>query len=357
MPSYEEYDTEAAALARLAAINEQLDYDRTGDGLPSWRQVTTEWMAAPVERNGKWLVQAFTPPPAGLPTPVVPEELSEAAWDALSWSTEQRGRQMPSLDNYRRVFHCDFSDPGVVADDFSNPNGGALFYTPSHPAAPNAHWRSIRTHPELYEFLDGGGLRLHAKVNSPTNYHCGNICSLNRYGRGRAFGKGIYVAEFEASHHLASFCAPLWLREASFVRLRGSHRAIHDYEYDPLEFDGNNKAWHNKGIQHNAARRPFPGHASEDYTNHGELDGTLTVANGWHEDVDLFGTRHTVAGEINDDWVVAYLDDREVARFPSFPDLLTREFALLCSQQVKAARLVAGENFSLTIYNVSVYEQ
>lgn len=353
MPQYEEYPTEAAALARLNVINAQLDYDRTGDNnrVAPW-QTTSEWMTAPIESGGKWLVQVFTPPQGGLPPPPPAFGLSEAQWNAQSWSIDNRGDPAPSLAGRTRIFHCDFSDPSVVVDDHSNPLGGALFYTPGHPAQGQRHWESILTHPHLYEFLEGGGLRLHADVTSGTNYQCGAIQTANRFGRGRTFGNGVFVCDFKATHHLASFCAPMFLEDAIFA----TDNTVHKHEINFLEFDGNNRKYVNKGIHYDAPQRPRPGEISSDYSNHDQFDGELTIANGWHEDIDLYDTRHVLLGEVGDDWIVVCIDGQEVARYPVHEDIVEKRFVLLCAQQVKAGRLVAGENFSLTIYSVSVYE-
>ena len=275
-----------------------------------------------------------------------------------------RGNPLPPAPDYAVVFRSDFAggSPSVeVADDIAGlPTD--QWYAPGYNSAAggNAALQPPSAAPDCYiPGPDGLTLRLQERVPGNNQWVSGAILSVNRAGKGHAWGKGRFRIRCRFPQMAAprpGFFPAFWAYDADFLAWRTRNRL----EWDIFEYDGLNGLFINTSFHVHPQRFGYT-HPDISVPNQShKMFGTqLTVANGFNPQIDIYdGQFHVWEGRIEDDLTYTLVDNIEVGRMPTRPWLLRPKHLIVTWAYRAAERAATLEQvYDMTISWIEVQQQ
>src|SRR5919106_4175969 len=227
-------------------------------------------------------------------------EADEFDWASAAWDESHQGKRL-DLTSYRRTFNDDFDSLSSITDGAS---GAGPWYAPARPDTSVAHFLSPSEMPVTFSIDKPGVLTITMqKVNG--SWFSGHIQTVNKVREGFAQRYGYFEAgvEFQKAVSWPGFW--LYSRDAS-AQTRAEIDVIE--AYGDNDYDGYHMSVHRRSLESNVHKGNYSG-----------LSSPKNMAIwGWN---DMFkGSFHRYGCLVTPDWIVIYLDRKEVSRFPTYPE-------------------------------------
>ena len=258
-------------------------------------------------------------------------DTTDAEWASMEWNYDFVGDSTLDLSSLKLLYEDTFSDISNVVSDTRDDGD---WYTPGHPNHNNARLKDIEDHPELYEQIPEG-LRCHIQLVGANDHKGTNLQTVNTEGVGGYIGTmGYWEARLRFDDASGSFWPAFWLYSVSrhagpFDQTMVELDVIEAYSRYPAGQQTSNFQTHSV-VHLVPAANPLPGNRTQRVT-HSAIQ-TINPQK-WGEWVNLFdGEFHTYGLDITDDWLVYYLDRRELCRHPMVDEARNPLYALLSTK-------------------------
>ena len=253
---------------------------------------------------------------------------------AFTWTEAHAGEPL-NLNGFELSFVDEFNNQTVT-----NASGKGIWLAPVHSNVGASVWDSPSAKNDTYKISDGV-LTIRATKAADGVWHAGNIQTVDRLGKGFGQKFGYFEARMKFPAMPGAWCA-FWLKsQAEFwdtTMIRSEIDVIEWYGGDP------------RGHHHTLHLRP-----SE---NSGGSGG---VTKHWYDSnyskyENLAGEWHAHGVLVDPNFVIVYLDRKEVARFPTLPELHTAYYPLLSLTLYKSDLGKAISPFEMQIDYVKIYK-
>jgi beta-glucanase (GH16 family) len=224
-------------------------------------------------------------------------------WARAEWDGSHKGKSL-DLTGYTKTFEDNFDSLSTVTDGVS---GSGPWYAPARPDTSVAHFLSPSQTPVTFSIDTPGVLTITMqKVN--TSWYSGHIQTVNTTGHGFAQRYGYFEARmaFEKAVSWPAF----WLYTPKAYEGPAQARAEIDVieAYGDADYDGYHMAVHRHSLE-----------SSYHKGNYSGLSSTQNMAIwGWNDMFD--GQFHRYGCLVTPDWIIIYLDGKELSRFPTYPE-------------------------------------
>lgn len=251
---------------------------------------------------GLWLHLMFAAPAQSAPaTPAnLRVQTSAATPETAAWN-RANGPTL-NLDGYTLVWSDEFDSRRILA---GNQSGPALWFAGAQGGPYGAASVGYSPRDDVYIVSNGIlTIRAHANVDPSGartgTWYSGHLQAVNTKGEGFAIEKGYFEARMKFPSSMGAWPA-FWLKH----RAKWLNPATPNIEIDIVEWYGGDWVGHHHTVHiGDGPTRKFWG----DYEK---------------TPVDLSRDWHTHGALITDDWIVIYLDQVEIARFPMLDQLRT----------------------------------
>jgi beta-glucanase (GH16 family) len=251
---------------------------------------------------------------------------------AYSWSTQYVGTAL-DLTAYDLAFSDDFNSDSVTADAGPGP-----WYAPVH-----ASFGSIfdTPGPSNQTYVVSNGVLTIRATKSSDGWHGGNVETVNQAGKGFAQKYGYFEARMKFPNMPGAYPG-FWLKSQE----EHTNPAIVRPEIDIVEWYGGDP----KGL-HNSVHLWPP---AAQYVKPGGLAKAWYKSN-YSSEVGLAGEWHTYGAMITSQFVIMYLDGKEVARFPTLDEYKLALYPLIDLTLYEQDAAKAVSPFDLQVDYVRVY--
>jgi beta-glucanase (GH16 family) len=224
-------------------------------------------------------------------------------WTSAEWDGSHKGQPL-ELAGYTKTFEDTFNSLSTITDGAT---GSGPWYAPARPDTSLAHFLSPSQTPVTFSIDTPGVLTITMqKVN--TSWYSGHIQTVNKIGEGFAQRYGYFEARmaFEKAVSWPAF----WLYTPQPEEGPGQARAEIDIieAYGDNDYDGYHMTVHRRSLDSQIHRSNYSGLSSPQ--NMGIW--------GWNDMFD--GQFHRYGCMVTPDWIIIYLDRKELSRFPTFPE-------------------------------------
>jgi beta-glucanase (GH16 family) len=221
-------------------------------------------------------------------------------WATAVWDDSHQGRPL-DLKGYTKTFEDNFELLSTITDGAS---GSGPWYAPARPDTSLAHFLSPSQTPVTFS-IDTPGVLTITMQEANTSWYSGHIQTVNKIGEGFAQRYGYFEARmaFEKAVSWPAF----WLYTPQPDEGPGQARAEIDVveAYGDNDYDGYHMAAHSKALQSHLYKGNYIG-----------LSKIPAFAPG-----DMFdGQFHRYGCLVTPQWIIIYLDGKELSRFPTFPE-------------------------------------
>jgi beta-glucanase (GH16 family) len=223
-------------------------------------------------------------------------------WARAAWDGSHKGKPL-DLTDYTKTFEDNFDALSTITDG----TGSGPWYAPARPDTSVAHFLSPSQTPVTFSTDTPGVLTITMqKVN--TSWYSGHIQTVNTTGHGFAQRYGYFEARmaFEKAVSWPAF----WLYTPKTYEGPDQARAEIDVieAYGDADYDGYHMAVHRHSLQSDIHRGNYSG-----------LSSTQNMGIwGWNDMFD--GQFHRYGCMVTPDWIIIYLDRKELSRFPTYPE-------------------------------------
>ena len=240
-----------------------------------------------------------------LAAPTVRAQTTRWEFKTLKWDKSHAGTRL-DLSAYKETFRDDFNTLDITAADGTGP-----WYAAVHKPFGAGIFVTTVPGPRNTYSVDQGMLTLRSeKVNG--QWQSGLIQTVDRKGHGFAQQYGYFEMRAKFPPGAASWPAFWLLTQNGFL----DHKATRG-EIDIVEWYGNDPKHHHTTIHLWPAAELQPGaFAKHAYDTYVSSLGSA-VADGEIKDF------HTYGAEITPDWIIMYLDRKELARIKTVPEYKT----------------------------------
>lgn len=256
--------------------------------------------------------------------PMTPGEARAAEFKKADWDITQAGREL-NLDGYKKTFDDNFDTLSVTAEGGKGPwlapvrssFGGAKFQPPG-PDGPFTVANGVLTIT----------MKKVQRADGKTGWQSGLMQTVDSKGQGfvQQYGYWEMRAQFPTSK---GAWPAFWLL---------SQNGYTDYtktrtEIDIVEWYGGDQKGHHASVHLWPPRQAQPDSppkhlGNSQYSNFARWDTRFKLPAPPLKDGTLEGW-HTYGGEVTKDWVIAYMDGHELARFPMQPEYHTPLYMLV----------------------------
>ena len=223
-------------------------------------------------------------------------------WASATWDGSHKGEAL-ALTGYTKTFEDNFESLSTITDGVT---GTGPWYAPARPDTSLAQFLSPLQSPVTFS-IDTPGVLTVTMQKVDTSWYSGHIQTVNNVGNGFAQRYGYFEARmaFEKAVSWPAF----WLYTPKAYEGPAQARA----EIDVIEAYGDN----DYDGYHMAVHR----HALDSKIHKGNYSGLSSTQNmaiwGWNDMFD--GQFHRYGCLVTPDWIVIYLDRKELSRFPTYP--------------------------------------
>jgi hypothetical protein len=224
-------------------------------------------------------------------------------WAPAEWDGSHKGQPL-DLTGYKKTFADDFDSVATITDGVT---GTGPWYAPARPDTSLAHFLSPSQTPVTFS-MDTPGVLTITMQKIGSSWYSGHIQTVDNVGEGFAQRYGYFEAKM-AFDKAVSWPA-FWLYTPKPDEGPDQARAEIDVieAYGDNDYDGYHMAVH---------RRSSAGNVSK-----GNYSGLSSVQNmgiwGWN---DMFDSQfHRYGCLVTRNWIIVYLDRKELSRFPTFPE-------------------------------------
>jgi hypothetical protein len=237
-------------------------------------------------------------------------EVPDFDWASAAWDDSHKGEPL-DLKGYTKTFEDDFDLLSTITDGRSDLGP---WYAPARPDTSLAHFLSPLETPATFSIDTPGELRVLTitmqKVG--TSWYSGHIQTVNNVGDVGDDGFAQRYGYFEArmAFQKAVSWPAFWLYTPNAYEGPSQERAEIDVieAYGDNDYDGYHMAVHRRSRESEVHRGNYSGLSSP----------KNTAIWGWNDMFD--GSFHRYGCLVTPNWIVIYLDRKEVSRFPTFPE-------------------------------------
>jgi beta-glucanase (GH16 family) len=230
-------------------------------------------------------------------------EVADFDWASAAWDDSHKGERL-DLMGYMKTFEDNFNSLATITDGVT---GSGRWYAPARPDTSLAHFLSPLETPATFS-IDTPGVLTITMQKVGTSWYSGHIQTVNNVGNGFAQRYGYFEARM-AFQKAVSWPA-FWLYTPKPYEDSAQRRAEIDVieAYGDNDYDGYHMAVHRRSLESNVHKGNYSG-----------LSSPKNMAIwGWN---DMFkGSFHRYGCLVTPDWIVIYLDRKEVSRFPTYPE-------------------------------------
>jgi beta-glucanase (GH16 family) len=223
-------------------------------------------------------------------------------WANAEWDGSRKGRPL-DLTGYTKTFEDNFNSLSTITDA----GGSGPWYAPARPDTSLAHFLSPSQTPVTFS-IDTPGVLTVTMQKVDTTWYSGHIQTVNNVGNGFAQRYGYFEARM-AFQKAVSWPA-FWLYTPKAYEGPAQERAEIDVieAYGDADYDGYHMAVHRHALDAEIHRGNYSG-----------LSSTQNMAIwGWNDMFD--GQFHRYGCMVTPDWIIIYLDGKELSRFPTYPE-------------------------------------
>jgi beta-glucanase (GH16 family) len=224
-------------------------------------------------------------------------------WAGAAWNDSHKGQPL-GLKGYTKTFEDNFGSLSTITDGVT---GSGPWYAPARPDTSLAHFLSPSEKPVTFS-IDTPGVLTITMQKLGTSWYSGHIQTVNNVGDGFAQRYGYFEARM-AFQKAVSWPA-FWLYTPKPYEDSAQSRAEIDVieAYGDSDYDGYHMAVHRYSLESKVHKGNYSG-----------LSSPRNMAIwGWNDMFD--GSFHRYGCLVTPDWIVIYLDRKEVSRFPTFPE-------------------------------------
>jgi beta-glucanase (GH16 family) len=224
-------------------------------------------------------------------------------WASAAWNDSHKGEPL-DLTGYTKTFEDEFDSLSTITDGVT---GSGPWYAPARPDTSLAQFLSPSETPMTFS-IDTPGVLTITMQKVGTSWYSGHIQTVNNVGDGFAQRYGYFEARmaFEKAVSWPAF----WLYTPKAYEGSAQARAEIDVieAYGDKDYDGYHMAVHRHSLESGIHKGNYSG-----------LSSTRNMAIwGWNDMFD--GSFHRYGCLVTPDWIIIYLDGKEVSRFPTFPE-------------------------------------
>jgi beta-glucanase (GH16 family) len=218
--------------------------------------------------------------------------------DNAAFSELNAGKEL-DLKRLSLVFEDEFERASITDD-----GGRGPWFAPVHTDVGESTWDAYSRVPETYR-IENGILKIRALKDSNGRWHAGNIQTVDSSGRGVAQAYGYFEARIKFPDMPGAWCA-FWLK-AQADHVDGT---IVRPEIDVIEWYGGDGKGHHQSVH----LWPPP----KQYQTPGRLTRHWNESNYTAMRPTLAGQWHTHGVLVTSEYVIFYIDRKEISRFPTF---------------------------------------
>jgi beta-glucanase (GH16 family) len=224
-------------------------------------------------------------------------------WANAEWDGSHKGQSL-DLTGYTQTFEDTFNSLSTITDGAT---GSGPWYAPARPDTSLAHFLSPSQTPVTFS-IDTPGVLTITMQKVDTSWYSGHIQTVNNVGNGFAQRYGYFEARmaFERAVSWPAF----WLYTPKAYEGPGQARAEIDVieAYGDNDYDGYHMTVHRRSLDSQIHRSNYSG-----------LSSAQNMAIwGWNDMFD--GQFHRYGCMVTRDWIIIYLDRKELSRFPTYPE-------------------------------------
>ena len=224
-------------------------------------------------------------------------------WASAEWDGSHKGQPL-DLTGYKKTFEDNFNSLSTITDGVT---GSGPWYAPARPDTSLAQFLSPLQSPVTFS-IDTPGMLTITMQKVDTSWYSGHIQTVNNIGEGFAQRYGYFEARmaFEKAVSWPAF----WLYTPQTDEGPGQARAEIDVieAYGDNDYDGYHMAVHRRDLQSHVYKGNYSG-----------LSSTQNMAIwGWNDMFD--GQFHRYGCMVTPNWIIIYLDGKELSRFPTYPE-------------------------------------
>jgi beta-glucanase (GH16 family) len=230
-------------------------------------------------------------------------EVQDFDWASAAWDDSHKGERL-DLSGYRKTFEDNFDSLSTVTDGRSR---SGTWYAPARPDTSLAHFLSPLETPVTFSIDEPGKLTI-TMQKVGTSWYSGHIQTVNNVGDGFAQRYGYFEAKM-AFQKAVSWPA-FWLYTPKPYEGPAQSRAEIDVieAYGDADYDGFHMAVHRHSLDGGVHKGNYSGLSSS----------KNTAIWGWNDMFD--GSFHRYGCLVTPNWIIIYLDGKEVSRFPTYPE-------------------------------------
>jgi hypothetical protein len=251
------------------------------------------------------------------------------------WSEEHAGDVL-SLDGYKLTFSEEF-DSNTITDD----GGKGPWFAPVHADVSVTLWDKPSAKTDVYSVSDGV-LRIRAYQAANGTWHAGSIQTIDSKGKGFAQQYGYFEARMRFPAKPGAWCA-FWLKS----QVEDWDRTVVRPEIDVVEWYGGDPKGHHETVHlwPPPAQLLKPGQLAKHWY--------LSNYTGMHSLLDYEWHTHGVL--LTPEFVIMYVDRKEVSRFPTLGEFKTPLYPLVSLTLYKQDLDKARPPIDLLVDYVRVY--
>jgi beta-glucanase (GH16 family) len=224
-------------------------------------------------------------------------------WAGAAWDGSHKGQPL-NLTGYTKTFEDNFDSLSTITDGVT---GSGPWYAPARPDTSVAHFLSPLQTPVTFS-IDTPGVLTITMQKVGASWYSGHIQTVNNIGNGFAQRYGYFEARmaFEKAVSWPAF----WLYTPKAYEGPAQERAEIDVieAYGDADYDGYHMAVHRHSLESDVHKGNYSG-----------LSSTQNMAIwGWNDMFD--GQFHRYGCMVTPDWIIIYLDGKELSRFPTYPE-------------------------------------
>lgn len=252
------------------------------------------------------------------------------------WSEEHRGEPL-DLTGFRLTFADEFDSFQI-----SGPTGNALWKAPVHSDVGSSLWDIPSPQSDIYTVKDGI-LRIRARKTPDGRWHAGNIQTVDAAGNGFSQQYGYFEARIQFPAMPGAWCA-FWLKSQP----EHIDKSLVRPEIDVVEWYGGDPKGHHQTVHLWPPDGKYitPGRLAKHWYR-SNYTGMPEIGTGWHT--------HGVL--ITPQWVIMYVDRKEVSRFKTFDEYKLPLYPLVSLTLYEKDVAKAVSPFDMQVDYVRIYDR
>lgn len=251
-----------------------------------------------------------------------------------SWSDAHRGEKL-DLSGYEVMFSDDFDKPDVTPE-----TGSGRWFAPVHANVGSSIWDAPSPSNTTYA-VSNGLLTIRATQAKDGKWHAGSVQTVDRKGNGFSQRYGYFEARINFPQMPGAWCA-FWLKSQT----EDIDPTIVRPEIDVVEWYGGDPRGHHETVHLWPPSQKYltPGMVSKPWYK-SNYTGLPELASGWHT--------HGVL--ITPQFVIMFVDRKEVARFPTLDEFKVPLYPLVSLTLYEKDLAKAVSPFEMQVDYVRVY--